>query len=224
MSKFLIITDSISNPRSFPASDVTQLEETYTYILREKFLGSTFWQLSYGNVATEQLCSQAISYLNHWEPDVIIVHSGLNDCRPEAFSEFQKTIINRFSGPLFRYIKKFMFNPMLIKYRQVYRISEKSFRKTLKKLKLIFPQSKIFWLEICAGSGYEENRPGVNKRMKDYNKIIEEIYRENFVPIMHKIDEINGFNADNLHLNKRGHRVVAEILIEKIASPFEESV
>jgi hypothetical protein len=219
----LILTDSSGNPRSFPKNDATQLEETYPYILREKLNGSTFWQLSYGNVATEQLCSQAIGYLNHWEPDVIIMQSGLNDCRPEAFSEFQKTVINRFSGPLFRYIKKYVFHPMLIKRRQVYRISERSFRKTLKKVKLIFPQSKIYWLEICAGSGYEEIRPGVNKRMEDYNKIIKEIYGNDLVPILEKIISENGFNVDCLHWNKNGHRVVAEILIEKITSSLKES-
>ena len=81
----MILTDSTANPRSFPTSDVTQLEETYPYILREQFNGSTFWQLSYGNVTTEQLISQPISYLNHWEPDVIIMQSGINDCRPESF-------------------------------------------------------------------------------------------------------------------------------------------
>lgn len=216
--KFLILTESAGNPRSFPAADVTELEETYPYLLRAQFNGSTFWQLSYGNVITEQLCGQAIGYLNHWEPDVIIMHSGLNDCRPEAFSEFQKTVINKFSGRFFRYIKKYVFHPKLIKHRQKYRVSKRSFRKTLRKFKIIFPQSKIYWLEICAATGYEEIRPGVNKRMEDYNKIIQENYGNDFVPIHQNIDEVKGFNVDKLHWNKNGHKVVADILLEKINS------
>lgn len=214
--KFLILAESGANPRSFPISEVTQLEETYPYLIRNEFKDSTFWQLSFGNISTEQLLSQAIAYLSHWTPDIIIVHSGLNDCRPEAFTEFQKTVINKLSGPFFGKIKKYVFHPALIKRRQVYRISKRSFRKTAKKFKLIFARSKIFWLGICAGSGYEEARPGVNKRMEDYNKIIEEIYSNDCIKIQGKMLEINGFNVDNLHWNKRGHAAVADVLLERI--------
>ena len=90
---FLILTESAGNPRSFPSSEVTQLEETYPYLIRALYKESNFWQLSYGNITTEQLCGQVISYLNHLNPDIIIVHSGLNDCRPEAFTEFQKNTV-----------------------------------------------------------------------------------------------------------------------------------
>jgi hypothetical protein len=98
----------------------------------------------------------------------------------------------------------------------VFRFSKRSFRKTLKKFKLIFPRSKIYWLEICAGPGYEETRPGVNKRMDNFNKITGEIYRTHFVPILEKITYENGFNVDNLQLNKHGHAAVAHILLERI--------
>ena len=107
MAKFLILTDSISNPRSFPISSITTLEETYPYIIRNYYKDSTFWQLSFGNITTEQLFSQVISYLSHWEPDIIIIQSGINDCRPEAFTDFQKTLINKLSGPHFKHIKRF---------------------------------------------------------------------------------------------------------------------
>lgn len=226
MSKFLILADSSANPRSFPASEITQLEETYPYLIRSEFSGSTFYQLSFGNLTTEQLLGQAISYLNHWAPDIIIVHSGMADCRPEAFTEFQKTVINRFAEPVNRWhmrlivnkLIKNMYHPGLIKRRQVYRVSKRSFRKTLKKFKLIFAQSKIYWLEICAGSGYEEVRPGVNKRMEDYNKIIEGIYGEDFIPIQERMLVVEGFNVDNMHWNKRGHKAVADILLDRINS------
>ena len=214
--KLLILAESAANPRSFPVSEVTQLEETYPYLIRIEFKDSTFWQLSFGNISTEQLLSQAIAYLSHWSPDIIIIHSGLNDCRPEAFTEFQKAVINKLAGPFFGKIKKYVFHPALIKRRQVYRVSKRRFRKTIKKFKLIFPQSKIFWLGICAGSEYEKTRPGVNNRMKDDNKSIEEIYGNDCIKIQEKMLEINGFNVDNLHWNKRGHAAVADILLERI--------
>ena len=220
--KILVLTDSGGNPRSFPLSDATQLEETYPYLLRSRFKESTFWQLSFGNVVTEQLCSQATGYLNHWEPDIIIVHSGLNDCRPEAFSEFQKSVIIKLSWRYFSRFKKYLYYPSLIKRRSVYRVSKRNFRKTLTKFKLIFSHSTIYWLEICAGLGYEEIRPGVNKRMEDYNKIIKEIYTDYFVTINHELHNVNGFNDDNLHLNKKGHRAIADLLIDKINSSINK--
>jgi hypothetical protein len=220
--KFLIITESAGNPRSFPISEITELEETYPYLIRENFKGSTFWQLSFGNITTEELCSQAMGYLNHWNPDIIIVHSGLNDCRPEAFTEFQKRIILKFSWNVFRILKKFIYHPSIIKWRNVHRVSKRSFKKTLKKFNFLFSKSKIYWLEICADPNYEEIRPGVNKRMVKYNKIVEEIYGEDFVPIRENITNVNGFNVDNLHWNKCAHEAVADILTERIKSHLND--
>ena len=57
--------------------------------------------------------------------------------------------------------------------------------------------------------------------MEDYNKIIEEIYGEDFVLVKEKILEVNGFNVDNLHWTKRGHRAAANILLERINSHFK---
>ncbi len=222
--KFLILTDSVGNPRSFPLEDATELEETYPYILRKEFPDSTFWQLSFGNLTTEQLVSQAISYLNHWEPDIIIIHSGINDCRPEAFSEFQKTVIQRFSGQrVFGRIKKYVYHPSLIKRRQLYRVTENKFRKTLNKVKLIYSSATVFYFEICANQAYESARPGVGKRINTYNKIISNIYGESQVKINELLIQNDGFGSDNLHWNRRGHFAVAKMLIDKCKMQLNKS-
>ena len=101
-----LVTDSGANPRSFPASAAVQLEETYPYLLRDALPGSTFYQLSFGNIATEDLVSQATAYLTHWRPHFIVVQSGLTDCRPEAFSEVQKAVINRLPARFFAGLRK----------------------------------------------------------------------------------------------------------------------
>src|SRR5947207_1162731 len=105
LDKILLLTDSTANPRSFPVSMVVKLEETYPYLLRDEFRGAMFYQLSFGNITTEDLLSQATAYLTHWKPDLIIVHSGLADCRPEAFTHAQKAFISRLPGP-FAKLKK----------------------------------------------------------------------------------------------------------------------
>ena len=194
-----------------------KLEETYPYLLRDAFKDSTFYQLSYGNITTEDLVSQATAYLTHWNPDFIVVQSGLTDCRPEAFTEAQKAVINRLPGSsFFARIKKHVNNPSLIRRRRLTRVSKQSFRKTLKKFKLVFASSKIFWLEVCVGPDYEKERPGILRSMEDYNKIIEEIYGEEAIRLQDKMLEIGGFNGDNTHWLANAHRMVADILISRM--------
>lgn len=215
MHKILILTDSAANARTFPEKERVNLEETYPFLLRNEFKDSTFHQISFGNIETEKLCSQAIAYLSHWKPDIIIVHSGLNDCRPEAFSEFQKIIILKFLNfvPL---IRKFLIYPKIIKFRQVSRVSKKSFKKTIKRLLAVFRDSKILWLEIVANSNYEKQRPGVTKRINEYNKILGDELKDNLIGIKKFINEVNGFNSDNIHLNKEGHKIIANEIYKKI--------
>lgn len=224
MPKVLILTDSNGNPRSFPPLEMFPLEETYPYIIRSKFKDSDFWQLSYGNITTEELISQPTAYLTHWKPEIVIVQSGIADCRPEAFTEFQKTIIMNVTWKLFAKLKKVVYHPSLIRKRQKSRVSIRKFKKTLKKFKLNFRQSKIFWLEIVAGHEYENTRPGVFRRMEEYNGLIKEIYKEDFVPIQDKLLEINGFNAtDFVHCNGRAHKHIADVLIERIQNFLDKS-
>jgi hypothetical protein len=223
--KILILAESASNPRSFPEKDKTYLEETYPYILREGFKDSIFWQLSFGNITSEELCSQAIGYLSHWNPDVIIVHSGLNDCRPEPMSNFQKDLFNFLSFGLINrvgLIKRLIYNPFLIQRRNKSRVTKKSFIKTLKRFKLIFSKSKIYWLEIGAKEDYEKDRPGFKKKSVEYNQLIHQVFHEDMIMIMDEINKVNGFNTDNLHWRKGAHNVVAEILKKRIKNDFKE--
>ena len=215
MYKILILTDSTANARSFPISEKVNLEETYPYLIRDRLRDSIFYQISFGNIETEKLCSQAISYLTHWKPDIIIVHSGLNDCRPEAFSEFQKMIILKLSR-FFPSLKKYLYDFRIIRKRQLFRVSKISFKKTIKKFLAVFSEAKIFWLEIVAHSDYEKIRPGVRSRITEYNEIIEDELKDNFISIKKSINEVNGFNEDNIHWNKFGHKIVYERLLNKI--------
>ena len=224
MYKILILTDSAANPRTFPAIESVSLNETYPYLIRSEFRGSTFWQLSIGNFETEMLFSQAIGYLSNWEPDFIIIHSGLADCRPEAFSEFQKAFISKVLTRRFSFLRKNLYNPRLIAKRQVYRVSKRSFCKTVKKFSLIFKDAKIFWLEIVVESKYENDRPGVGKRIRDYNSIIEKNITGDLVEIMGPLLKTKGFNSDGIHWNKSGHKVVSEILLHKIKSYLKNKI
>lgn len=214
--KFLLATDSSANPRSFPAPMSVRLEETYPYLLRAAFKDCTFYQLSFGNITTEDLLSQPMAYLTHWEPDFIIIQSGLADCRPEAFSEVEKRVIERLPGKLFGKLKKNIHNPKIIRRRQVYRVTPQSFRKTAKKFKMIFSNSRIFWLEICVAPSYEEARPGIMARVSEYNRIISEVIGDGFIPLQESILQVDGFNRDHQHWLRQAHRVATDKMISRI--------
>lgn len=214
--RFLLATDSCANPRSFPAAMRVDLEQTYPYLLRKTFKDGVFYQLSFGNIATEDLLSQPMAYLTHWEPDFVIVQSGLADCRPEAFSEVEKRVIERLPGKIFAKLKTNIQNPKIVKRRQVYRVSPQSFRKTLKKFKMVFSKSRIYWLEICAAPAYEKDRPGIGRRLTEYNKIIEEVYGNGFVRLQEGLLRVDGFNLDHQHWLRPAHQLAADELVGKI--------
>jgi hypothetical protein len=170
-------------------------------------------------MSTPELFNQAISYLHEWKPEIIIAECGIIDCRPEAFTEFQKTIINNLTSPLWKFagiLRKKMYSPFLIKRRQVYRVTPKKFFKCLNKIKMIFDSSKVFWLEICAGNEYEIARPGVLKRKEEYNSILKEVFEDDFIEIFDDLKNKSGFNSDNFHWNKIGHELIANKIITRI--------
>jgi len=203
---------------------MVRLEETYPYLLRNAFRESVFYQLSFGNITTEDLVSQAVSYLTHWRPHVIVVQSGLSDCRPEAFSDAEKAVIKRLPERIFGWLQRRLNDPSIIRWRQVHRVTPESFRKTSKKLKMIFAKSKILWLEICAAPEYEKERPGVGCRISEYNAIIADIYAEGIVPVKESLLRVDGFNRDCIHWLPAAHRAVAEALIQRIADQCRTEV
>ena len=67
-----------------------------------------------------------------------------------------------------------------------------------------------------SNSLYENDRPGVGKRISDYNNLIEKNVTGDFVDIMGSLLNTEGFSSDGIHWNKSGHKVVSEILLDKI--------
>ncbi|MBI4309184.1 MAG: hypothetical protein HY591_02515, partial [Candidatus Omnitrophica bacterium] len=47
--------------------------------------------------------------------------------------------------------------------------------------------------------------------------IIESVCGEDFIPLQEMVRDVNGFNAfDHVHFNKRAHRAVADLLINRV--------
>ena len=216
----MILADSCALPRTFPENEITHLEETYPFLLQENFDDVTFFKLCMGGVTGPDLVGQAISYMGGWAPDVIIVQVGIDDCRPEPLPNFFRILISEI--PIFRRLKVYIYHPVvmsrLLKYFSSYRVPPKRFKRNIQKLKVIFPESQILWLEIFTSEngGYEEQRPGVLTRISEFNTIIKKVLNVGFVEIQKELNIVNGINADHLHLNSKGHKKTYEILKAKI--------
>lgn len=223
MSKVLIITDSSGLPRPFPRADKTNLEETYSYLLKKKLGPShSYYQLSLGGVPTHELVSHVTGYLSHWMPDFIVVQSGMNDCRPAPYSKITDFLIK--NVPLISRFRKFLYSPktmnFMIKLKRARpTTSIRKFKKSIKKLQLLFPESKILWMEIyTSNSGHYENaRPGVLKNIEIYNSILRKNFKDSFIEINHGLNEVGGICKDHIHINSKGHRWIFERLIEEIS-------
>lgn len=95
--------------------------------------------------------------------------------------------------------------------------SLEKFQRALKKFKMIYSTSQIFWMEICAGDKYEEILPGVTQLIKEHNAIIRRIYEENIIELQDALNKGGGINAsDHVHMSKKGHQIIKRILIRKI--------
>jgi lysophospholipase L1-like esterase len=224
MKKVMILTDSCGLPRSFPEEAKTPYEKTYTGLLKQQFADVVFFQLSTGSATAVDLIGQALSYFDNWEPDFIILQAGMADCRPEPVSNFERLILTEF--PSMHRLKSYIFRPMimsrLIKWRGKYNVTPARFKRNIKKFKAVFPNSEILWLEIytSASGEYENHRPGVVKRIADYNQIIKGILGSGFIPIQAELVSCNGIHTDHLHMNKNGHQKVYELLKKRLDAKF----
>ncbi|MDC1045832.1 hypothetical protein OAQ59_04485, partial [Candidatus Pelagibacter sp.] len=92
IKKILIIGDSNCLPRyNFDNENTIQLEETYIFHLKNKLKDYHFEQLTLGGISTSELINHAIPYYVNWKPDILLLHTGINDTK----SQFVKGLLLR---------------------------------------------------------------------------------------------------------------------------------
>ena len=166
MKNIIIVTDSNGLPRQFPLSDLTYYKDTFPVLIREKLKTHNIYQLSFGGIETEQLFSNIIGYFGHTKPELIIIQCGFVDSTPRAFSRNEVKVLN-FINKLFkiRKLKLLEGNKNLIRKRQKYRVLEEDFIKIIRRLKIIFNESKIIWIGIVSSQKREKEVPGSMNRV-----------------------------------------------------------
>ena len=215
--KVLIIGDSNCMPRYHANSDnIVRLEDNYVYKLKkELFENFTIEQFTLGGVTTSELLNRVIPYYAGWEPDYVIIQSGINDTKNQFISTKNANFLFKFFnffGISKHYFKSnILYNKKLIKLNSISKVSIKDFSNLLRKIKNIFSESKIFWFEIFSDENINNERPGTLENINQFNKILKEEFNDKFISL-EILNNKKHFTPDGYHLNVIGQ----DLLFKKI--------
>lgn len=218
IKKILIIGDSNCLPRyNFDNENTIQLEETYIFHLKNKLKDYHFEQLTLGGISTSELINHAIPYYVNWKPDILLLHTGINDTKSQFVKGLLLRIVTKVSL-LFNFSKreiksKILYNPFFLKFYSQSKTDINLFERNLNKMKLLFNESEIFWLEIYSDEKIDMERPNTKKNIELFNSSIKKFFKKNFVELKELKDK-KYFTKDGYHLNKNGHIKLADLLIK----------
>lgn len=216
--KVLVINDSTGNPRSSYSilkKNTYGPEKTFFFLLKKKYKKYTFCNISFGGVLTKKLLLEAQAYYKDWEPDIIFIHSGINDCKPKIISNDKKDNLDRYFGSMIFIIKKIIYNKLVLKFFGFVE-NKKKFLRDIKIFCRIFNKSKIFWLEISSSPKLNEIFPNISKFKSEFNLILINFFQNNFIKIESELILNDCFLDDHLHYNEKGHKLIFKIIEKKL--------
>ena len=160
--KILIIGDSNCLPRyNADNQNIIELEDIYISNLKSRLKDYHFEQVTLGGITTSELINHAIPYYVSWKPDILLLHTGINDTK----SQLTKGILLRLLNKIFSLLNfskkdfksKILYNPFFLKYLSQSKTDLNLFEKNVNKIKLLFSESKMFWLEIYSDETIDED-------------------------------------------------------------------
>lgn len=211
MKRIVIFSDSLALPRSEP--EVTNVEDTYPYLLRSEY---EVFQCSIGGGLISELLVQT-SYYTQYKPDIVIIQSGIVDCAPRAFSRLAYRYLDetRIGRVIKRVVKATITTRRIRNKRKISWTLSHEYRNTLSKFQDIFHDSQVFALSIVPVSDtYEAEVPGIRNKVDSYNKIIKDVYLSHYIDLSDIPSA--GVMSDGHHLTNKGHQFVYEKIKEKI--------
>ena len=208
--KIQIFSDSLALPREVPQK--VYYEETYPAKLVANHVVA---QYSKGGGTIKDLYEQ-IFYYKMFCPDVVILQSGIVDCTPRPFTQFEEHFftLNFFTKGCKAILKRIT-KPWLRTVRKVAWTSPKKFKYYCEQLKNVYPNIPILAIGILPPRPeYEKLAKGISKRILEYNKILLDVFDGNFIDMSDMPDE--GIMSDHHHMTAIGHQFVYDKIIERI--------
>ncbi len=216
--KILVIGDSNCLPRySLKKKDWVDNEDLYLYKLKKKLHNYNFQQVIWGGITSKQLTDFAISYYEKWKPNILIIHSGVNDVKNQFISNNLSNKIFKILS-LFRVSKKtykdnFLYNSNLLRFNHKPKLEINEFKKQIIKIKSLFKKTIIIYIGIHSNKKVDRERPHTYKIINIYNNFLKEQFKEFFID--NKIFKKNEhYTKDGYHLNKSGHMILLNQLLK----------
>jgi acyl-CoA thioesterase I len=198
--RVLLVTDSLGLPRDIPEG--VNYNETWTKLLSFKY---ETCHLGNGGATIKRLYEQ-MNYYRTFNPDIVVIQSGIVDATPRALTLLENEIINNFSftKKLANIILKPKFLRFLRRYRNITYTKSSKFKSTMLEIKEMFLDKKIIWIEILPIQDfYEMKVPGIKRNVKKFNSLINEIYKGDVIQL---IDiPMSYIMSDGIHLNQKGN-------------------
>ncbi len=222
--RIIIFTDSMGRARpDIDEIERTYYEDVYGYKLKKYFDKDEVELIYVESLDTQDAIHWSQRMVAFRRPDLVIFHIGINDCVPRLFSKGNCKIV---FNPIFRKITKDFFIKLfsyfrykITKVRPLVYVPKESFRNNLKEImteiKKYSPKCNFMAIGIAKSELLNKKSYGFNRNVEEYNKILKEIFGENFIDI-NRIFENNFLISDGLHLKKESHQVVFEVLVKKI--------
>lgn len=208
--KVLFLTDSLALPRDKP--EKVDFGNTYIELFKRANTNIEVQQLSIGGATLNELV-KAAKYYKSFNPDVVVLQSGIVDCAPRALRKSEQKFLKRlpFIGKnLLKWIASY--STTLRKLRKINYTKINHFQTFMGRLKEVFSESKIIAVAIMpACEEYEKLVPGITENIVSYNQVLKQCH------------EIIGVNAtldmlmsDFHHLNEKGHQYIFNELQEAL--------
>ena len=232
--KIVIFGDSLALPREDVGGD-EMLEVTYPFLL-DRSLRRQFGAAA-PIIFERGMRRRTIEYvLDEWnemvelrKPQMVIVHVGIVDCAPRVFLRREAALVaNIRFGWLRDRIFKFTHDHRrrIVGFRRKVYVPLARFeplvRQVVEKSRENDVQSLVFINIIRPPDSVEERSPGFQSNVIAYNQVLQEQTKHEFVSlidlnrVVHDAGGSEALTVDGIHLNERGHMLLAEKLEEHV--------
>ncbi|HUS00530.1 MAG TPA: SGNH/GDSL hydrolase family protein [Chitinophagaceae bacterium] len=209
MKKILVLTDSLGLSRN-SNGNLVRYEKTWVNLLKADFI---IHQVSIGGATITDIVNQ-MDYHSQFQPDIVIVQSGIVDCAPRAFTKTERMIFS--AVPL---VNK-LFNKISANYgRQIRNFRQKTytppriFEGSINKIRDFFFPVPVYFLGIVpAMEDYEKQVKGIKNKIDLYNNIIKK--SANYISL--EEITIDRLMPDWHHLNESGNEYVYRKILQEI--------
>jgi acyl-CoA thioesterase I len=234
--KIAILADSLALPREDVGGD-EMLEVTYPFLLDQSL------RRQFGAAAPiifeRGMRRRTIEYvLDEWneqielrKPDVVIIHVGIVDCAPRVFLRREASFVANIKfGWLRDRIFKFTHDHRraIVQFRRKVYVPlprfERLVQQVVQKARESDVRSLVFINIIRPPDSVEERSPGFQNNGIAYNRVLQEQTRHPFVSLIdlnrlvHEEGGSEPLMVDGIHLNERGHLLLARELEKHVIS------